>query len=211
MKAVAIAAVVIACLFLGYSPSSANETFEIVADSTLDGNSGHIMRVTETGAPVGASFFLFEESGMIRAYAYRIDGFTPWMLMPGPQYLCPANSMTIGQTWRSLDDEGQETVAEVVSQEMVTTAAGTFSCYKVQAEHVNNPGTTIGELWFSLGVGVVKQTDYVPEVWESELQVYHIAGGSGFFPLATGNVWEFMDVFSPVQATTWGAVKSKYN
>jgi len=214
MKRIAITAVVIVFMSLTGSPALAAQTFEITADSTLNGNDGYLMQITEPGEG-GSTMFLFEEAGKIRAFAERISGSSTWDIFSEPQYICQSTSMTVNDSWRFLDDEGEERVATVVTQESITTNAGTFSCYRVDIESATNPGTVITSLWFSSGVGLVREDDFyegtTPVDWRFELQSFSLAGGSGFFPLAVGNVWQYGEIILPVEFTTWGAIKAKYN
>jgi hypothetical protein len=207
-------AVFVVCLAAFGAPALAGQTFEIVADSTLDGNAGFLMQITEPGEN-GATVFMFEEAGMIRMYAMRAHGFDFWVVFPGGQYICPVSAMSINDTWRFLDDEGIETIATVIGLESITTAAGTFACYTVVVEDINNRGTVLQTLWFSSGIGLVREMDFfegpTPINWQSDLQSYNISGGSGFFPLAVGNRWDYAEITNPTQATTWGAIKSKYD
>ena len=208
MKSLVIVAAVI-CLFAANSPVQSDETFEIVADSTLDGNPGFILRITDPGYP-GFNLFVFEESEKIRFYAGREDGEPGWTVFSGFQYLCPSTTMNVSDSWRFLDDEVEETIATVVALEPVTTNAGTFPSYKVNIAHASNPTEVISIMWFSSGFGIVKQWDYFPEIWRSDLQEYSLVGGSGFFPLTLGNRWDYAEIQVPVEESTWGAIKALY-
>ncbi len=42
-------------------------------------------------------------------------------------------------------------------QEQVTTAAGTFPCYRIDIDLVSDPDATVQILWLSDGVGLVKE------------------------------------------------------
>jgi len=209
MKSSAICVLATLCLFLIASTALANESFTMTADSTMDGNDGVLMRITATGES-GSTMFLFEESGMVRAYAERDDATGTWEFAVGAQYICPTTSMTINDTWRALDEDGDETIATVVAQEMVTVTAGTFSCFKVEVAKVSASSTVIQELWFSSGVGIIRQTDTFPVPWQSDLFNFGLVGGSGFFPLSAGNIWNYQEITSPVESSTWGGVKALY-
>jgi hypothetical protein len=214
MKSFAIVAIVFASLFIISSPALADENFEIVADSTMDGHAGFLFQIRDPG---NSSFtmFVFEEAGKVRVYATRDFGTTSWNIQSGVQYICPVTSMSISDTWRFLDEEGSETVATVAALESITTAAGTYSCYKLDIEIVSDPGIVISSFWFSSGVGLVRHTNFVGGTtqidWQSDLLSFSLAGGSGFFPRATGNIWYYEEISSPVESTTWGNIKAKFN
>ena len=211
MKILTMLAVFLAFLITLPSLAFADETFEVTADSTLFGNPGFTVRIMEPGYPT-ETVFAFVEAEMIRIYAVREAG-SPWEVLPGSQFLCRATSMSIGNTWRFLnDDNDNETVATVVAQENVTTTAGTFSTFRVDVALASAPGTINESLWFSSGVGIVRFEEYIGGVldWKSDLFSDNIVGGLGFFPLAVGNQWVYGDINVPVVSTSWGAVKSKY-
>lgn len=213
MRIFAPIALASAALLAATSPAFSAQTFELYADSTMDGHNGSLMRVIEPGYG-GITVFFFEEEGKNRVYAERPLGSDAWTVKPGAQYICKSTTMTIGETWRFLDDGVEETQATVGAQESVTTDAGTFSCYRVDVERVSNPGTVIESLWFSDGVGLVKERDFfdgpTPSDWQAELLNYTIVGGSGFWPRSVGNVWNYKETILPVETTTWGAIKSEF-
>ena len=206
MRTFVIALVALALLCTLAASVVADETFEVVADSTINGNDGFLLRITEPGEG-GTTLFLFEEVGKIRAYAEREFGSAVWDIFSGAQYVCPATSMSLNDSWRALDDEGEETVANVVAQESITTGAGTFTCFKVDIARASNPNTITENLWFSSGTGLVRQYDTFPDDWQSDLQNVIITGGSGFFPLAVGNTWDYSEISTPLETSSWGAVK----
>jgi len=198
-------------VFLATAPSlsSADETFEVTADSTLSGNAGFIFNMIEADL-FTYDFFLFEESGKVRVFAVNFPGSSTWDIYSNVQYICPTTSMSIGETWRFVDDDN-ERVATVVAQESVTTVAGTFSTYKVAIARASAPGTITDTFWFSAGVGVIRSEAYSNGVLDQVLELYsYTVSGSGFLPLIVGNVWNYSDPV-PVKATSWGAVKSKYD
>jgi hypothetical protein len=212
MKTLAITAVVVCLAFIN-SPTLASETYEITSLGILDSNAGFNLRITEPGE-TGSTFFVFEEAGKIRMYAVKVDGEVDWTVFPDAQYLCQATSMSINDTWRFLDEDGAETVATVVAQQSVTTSAGTFSCFKVDVELASDLGAERESLWFSSGFGLVRDLDFfvgsVAITWQTDLISHNLAGGSGFFPLAVGNIWDYEETLLPVESTTWGAIKSKF-
>ena len=213
MKILTMLAMTLVFLITAPSLAFADHSLEITADSTLAGNPGFIVMITEPGFPIG-SFFVFEEAGKIRVFASREGGSPNWDILPGSQYLCRAITMSIGDTWRFLDDDsGGETVATVVAQENVTTTAGTFSTFKVDVALASDPGTINHSVYFSSGVGIIREEEYFAGVlnYRDSLFSSNIVGGSGFFPLAVGNQADYAEDIVPVEATSWGAVKSKYN
>jgi hypothetical protein len=197
------------CVLATANPAAAqNEYLHMYADSTLDGNDGTLIWIVEDGDTNGSAF-LFDDGGMIRVYAFRDKGM-PWQVFPGSQFLCPASSMAINDSWRALDEDGDAATSTVVAQESVTVPAGTFPCYRIEVVRDIAPSTVIQEIWFSDGVGLVKQTDTFPVPWVSVLFSYQVNSGSGFFPLGPGNIWNYQDVTTPVESKTWGGVKALY-
>jgi hypothetical protein len=181
-------------------------TQTITADSTMDGNAGVILRVVEYGYSDN-DVFTFEEAGKYRVYAVRDYG-SQWEYMPPEVYYCPVSSMTIGETWRHVGYEGEETQATVALQEQVTTAAGTFSCYKIDIHVVSNPGAIVQTLWLSSGVGLVKEGFFdASGYWIYELTDYSVSG-TGFIPGDVGNIWNYSSSFVGTTETSWGAIKS---
>lgn len=213
MKSFAITVIALACLLLSGSASRADITFEVTAASTLGPYSGYELTISEPSSP-DFTYFVFEDAGMIRVYAFKIEGLVDWTLVTGEQFLCPATSMNINDTWRFIDDGVSETVATVAAQEAVDTDAGTFSCYRVDIEWVDDPGTVRESLWFSSGAGLIQDRDFYDGTqesnWQAELIDYIIVAGLGYFPLAVGNIWTYKETYLPVAASTWGAIKSAY-
>jgi len=208
MKTSATAVLLAVCvLAVGLPTQAQNETFHMYADSTMDGNDGTLMWIIEEGDT--STGFLFEDGGMIRVYAFRGAGM-PWEIFSGAQFLCPASSMSINDSWRALDEDGDATTSTVVAQESITVPAGTFLCYRIEVVKDIAPSTVIQNVWFSDGVGLVKQTDTFPVVWVSVLFSFQVPSGSGFFPRGPGNIWNYQDVTTPVESKTWGAVKALY-
>jgi len=212
MKTFVLSAAVAALFLAAGFPAQANEIFEMYADSTMDGHAGVLMRTTDNGV-IDATLFLFEEAGMIRAYAEREFGSPTWDIFSDAQYITPATSISIDDTWRFLDEQGSETVATAVAMESITTPAGTFSCYRADVEIVSDPGTVVSSMWVSSGIGLVRQMDFFQSSSPAQfdLQSSNLVGGSGFFPLAAGNIWEFTEIILPVESSSWGAIKAKYN
>ena len=203
-------ALAIICVFFCITPSSAmaqDLTHTFRADSIMDGNPGTIFRILEPGNP-GQDLFIFEEDGKYRIYALRVDG-SSWLVLTAGMYYSPVASMMIGETWRFIDhnDLVDETLATVVAQEDVTTAAGTFSCYKVEIHVVANPGVIVQTNWLSEGNGLIRESYFEGNgYWVSELNSYS-ATGTGFMPRVVGNIWYYSGDLVSTQETSWGKIK----
>jgi len=211
MRSTAIVlAIAVTCLFLCIYPSAGHaqgftQTFR--ADSTMDGHAGSIFRLTESGVP-GEDIFIFEEDGKNRVYALRVDG-SSWEVLSVGMYYCPVSSMTIGETWRFIDqnDLTDEAQATVVAQEEITTTAGTFSCYKVEVHVVANPGVIVQTNWFSDGAGLIRESIFEGSgYWISELSNYFVTG-TGFMPRVVGNWWTYSGQLVGTEETSWGGIK----
>ena len=179
------------------------------ADSTMDGNAGTIFRILEPGEP-GQDIFIFEEDGKYRIYALRVDG-SVWTVLSAGMYYSPVSSMTIGETWRFIDqnDLVDESLATVVAQEDVTTAAGTFSCYRIDITLVSDPGVVVQTNWLSNGTGLIRESYFEGNgYWVSDLSAYS-ATGTGFMPRVAGNWWSYAGHQVSTQETSWGAIKKQ--
>ncbi len=200
---------VLICLLLCVNPSAGlaqDITRTITADSTMDGHAGSILRIVEYSELQG-DYFVFEEEGKYRLYAFRDRG-SSWAYLPAGTFYCPVSSMTIGETWRAIDFGGEETLATVVAQEEVTVVAGTHLCYKIDIHLVSNPGAIVQILWVSDGLGLVKESYFETNgYWVSELRGY-MGTGTGFFPGDVGNYWEYSEAFVGTTESSWGAIKS---
>lgn len=206
------AILVLALTAAAATPVMADETLTVVADSTLAGQAGFVVH-SVYGDNTGESIFLTEESGKIRFYATREFGFSSWDIVASAQYLVPTSTLTIGDTWDYINTDNDEaTVARVGAEESVETAAGTFSCYRVDIERVAAPGTAYETMWFAAGVGFVRNQGFLNGSmdWRDELQSHAIAGGTGFMPLAAGNSWNYVEVPVATVITNWGELKSTY-
>lgn len=209
MKTLILLITTLGLLATAPSLARASETLEVYADSTLGTTNGFLMRITNTGV-LSQTVFVVEEAGKVRAYAFRAAGSSVWDLALGTQYLCQSQSMSIGNSWRFLNDDfDAETVATVAAQTNVTTAAGTFSTYRVDIALASAPGTVVESMYFAFGVGFVRDEGFLGGSldWQDELVSYSIAGGSGFFPLAIGNIWVHDEINLAVETRAWGAIK----
>ncbi len=199
-------------LLIAAAPAMADEVLTVAADSTLAGQAGWVVHSTPSNGS-GASIFLYEDASKLRFGANREYGSQEWNIVPTAQYFVPTAPMNVGDTWTSLaTDEGDETVAEVVSEETITTAAGTFDCLRVDVEMVSNPGVVLESYWFAWGVGFVRNEGFEAGVsdWRDEVSSYTIVGGTGYMPAAVGNTWTLEEIVVPNDGGSWGELKSLY-
>jgi hypothetical protein len=193
-------------------PAVADMTFTVTKDSTMDGNAGQLMRVSEPGFPSETYFIFVGQDDMVRVYAVRSDLDGTWTTPLTPVYLVPATTISAGQTWAFLPMGGAfQTVAEAITMEMVTTNAGSFISWRVDVTALGAPDTVLTTFWFASDVGWVKQVEYEAGkvVWRTELQTYDVSG-SGYLPLVIGNTWSYVGLEVPNQATSIGKIKGSY-
>jgi hypothetical protein len=212
MKRMRNTILVLTLILAAAAPVMADEVLTVVADSTLAGHAGFVAVSTST-EDSGGSIFLFEEAGKLRFYAQRGFGTTTWDIMTTAQYVVQTSAMTIGDTWTFIEDDfGNPTVARVGAQEQVTTALGTFDCYRVDIERVSEPGVALETMWFADGVGFVRSQGFLNGWmdWRDDLESYTNASGSGFMPMGVGNTWNFTPVAVANETTNWGNLKSLY-
>jgi hypothetical protein len=205
---IAASVLIVVILFLGSSGGNAQMTYIFRADSTMDGSAGTIFRITESGSP-GQDVFIIEEDDKYRVFALREDGAEWFNLIPA-QYFSPISSMTIGETWRFVNDNGtDETRATVVLQEEITTNAGSFLCYRIDIENLLEPGTVSQSMWLSDGAGMIREKYFEASgYWFNDLDNY-FAAGTGFMPRVVGNWWSYAGQLVGTEESSWGKIKKE--
>ena len=209
MRPIAIVLLLASTLSLA-SPPAAASTWTVTADSTMDGNAGSLLYISEEGFP-GVTYFTFEEDGKARAYAARPDGGA-WQVFTQPQYLVPVSSISAGMTWRFPgDDDSDDRQAEAITLESVSNNAGDFLAWRVDVARPTDPAGKYTSYWFAPGVGLVASVDYegFTPLWESSLESYSVTG-SGYFPTEVGNTWTYLEISVPNEPSSVGKVKSRY-
>lgn len=182
------------------SPASAYDwRLHCYADSTMDGHSGFLLNSDEPGW-VQETIFAFEEEGHIRLFAIRDNSTGDWDYLPEGSLIAPAAGDQIGAFWSTLPDElGRPQTSTLEAFESFTVPAGTFFGAKCVSRPIADPGTFSEVRHFTQGVGLMR--DLFPGDGADVLDSYFIAGGSGYFPLAVGNWWEYLwDEDVPISA-----------
>lgn len=170
--------------------ASAEFTMEVYADSTIAGNPGYLISLTDDDDPP-ETLFVFEEDGYIRTFAFREAGTQAWDILEPGYYLCPTSVPDIGDSWDYiLSGYEGATTSQVEGFEDLVLPAGNFNAVECVVRPVSDPGFIVEKMYFVDGVGLVME--YWPQDGvEDALNSYTIVGGSGLFPLAVGNTWVY--------------------
>ncbi|MDX2475570.1 MAG: FlgD immunoglobulin-like domain containing protein [Candidatus Krumholzibacteria bacterium] len=186
------------CLLMLSASSAFAYSFrlEITATGSLDGNAGYILESTDFANPP-EELFVFLESGKMRIYAIREAG-QPWDYFGPGTYFAPVASAGVGSTWGFMpDDFGNPSVATLEGIASETVPAGTFNAIWCVGRLVSDPAVIIEEAYFVSGTGLIRE--YFPaDSSTDELNSFNVVGGSGYFPLAVGNWWEYDQLASAV-------------
>lgn len=171
----------------------------VVADSTLVGQDGYILLREEPGESDHlANYFMVDEGGHIRFFANREAGAPDWTIHPDGWYFGPPPGAGIGDSWTTVPGNyGRPSRSTLHAYETVVVPAGTFDAVVcvVHPEAMGDAGPATNNVrHFADGVGLVR------EAWPwisgaNVLQSYSVVGGSGRFPLAVGNWWEFLQLW----------------
>lgn len=173
--------------------------FEVYADSTLAGQPGYLMHIDEPGA-VRETLFLYEEAGRVRVLASREDLQQDWQYYAPDTYLAPAVGEGVGTSWAFIPDTDYGLLtATLESFETRNVVAGPFSTATFITRANSAPEFDLEILSVAAGVGLVYEF-YFDEV-PIELGNYFLAGGTGYFPLAAGNWWEYVLPGTPAPDT----------
>ena len=183
------------------SASAFDWRLECYADSTLAGQPGFLL-ASDDPSWATETLFAFEEEGHIRIFASRYHGEDIWNFFPEGALISPAPGDGVGASWTTFPDGfGNPATSTLEAFENLTVPAGTlFSARCVHRPDID-PSTINEVMHWVDGVGMI--SDYYPGDGADVLTSYNIAGGSGYFPLAVGNWWEwdFILVASPVGDT----------
>jgi len=184
-------------IIAGYAASASAYSFrlEIVSSDTVDGHAGFVVSVDEPPDAIEELFF-FMESGQVRFYAWREAG-SVWETSPSEvKFLTPPADAVVGTSWNFLPDELGDQIATLEAFDSITTPAGTFSSAKCVARYIGD--SEVNEIaHFASGTGLIREY-FVNDQVVDELTDFNIVSGSGYFPLAVGNWWEFEGTISAV-------------
>jgi hypothetical protein len=169
--------------------------FEVYADSTLAGIPGFLMYVDEADpGDLDQTIFLATGSGQLRVVGIRDQGDVDWFILPMEMYLGPGPDQVTGDTWDTLpDDLGRLNYSTFEEIENTTVPAGSFTAALCLSRpyDLGGQGYPVTEAQhFVSGIGLIRDYWLIPQDAD-ELVSYNIAGGSGHFPLAVGNWWEY--------------------
>ena len=81
----------------------------------------------------------------------------------------------------------------------VETPCGVFDgCHVWTVKYADDNGVSIYKTYYKEGVGIVRHERKMDGVTDVRLlKSYHVAGGKGLLPLASGNRWEYADLYAP--------------
>ncbi len=163
------------------------QTLEFRMDSTgtMGGNQGYFLFCSSNDT-LYETDFMFEESGYVRWYAFEESYQSGFTSLPGGTYQVKIDSLRIGDSWTSWI--GEPTTAVVADTETITVPAGTFFAYVINHYLNSIPDSITGKMYLVKNVGWVR---IIVRGGGVDLASYSIAGGSGYFPLAVGNYWNF--------------------
>lgn len=188
-KMLMLALVVLTLAGLTTTASAYDWRLHCYADSTMDGHSGYLLDSIEPGW-VHETIFVFPEDGHIRIYAIRDESSGEWEYLPAGSLIAPETGDQIGAFWSTLpDDVGGPQTSTLEAFENFTVPAGSFFGAKCVSRPIADPSTFTEVRHFTQGVGLMR--DFFPGDGADILESYFIAGGSGYFPLAIGNWWEY--------------------
>ncbi len=198
------------------SAAAAYSLFEVYADTTMGGQAGFLMTIADSSDYYDEDldewidflelerFFMIEEAGHARFYAFYDPDTSTWIMADPGYYLGPAPGEIPGNTWSTLPDDWDRASYSTLDRiENRVVPAGTF----ISAICIIRPtppaadGPDVTEYrHFSLGVGMIFDS-WTADGWEDELINYSVVGGTGYFPLAVGNWWEFAGSESGLSGT----------
>ncbi len=140
------------------SVALAEFTIEVYADSTLSGNPGYLVSLTEDDDP-SETLFVFEEEGYLRTFAFREANTQAWDILEPDQYICPTSVPDIGDSWSySLSGYDGPTTSHVEGFEDLELEAGDFNAVECVVRPDMDPGFIVEKMYFVDGVGLVIHT-----------------------------------------------------
>ena len=170
--------------------------FEIYADSTLAGQPGFLLNIDEPGVPT-ETLFLYEDAGRVRVLALREDFSPDWEFYAPNTYLAPAVGEAAGTTWAFIPNDFDGLLTATLERfGNRTVPAGTFFTALCINRPVSAPGVDLEAIFFAADVGLITEF-YFGEGEHLRLLNYSLMGGSGYFPLAVGNWWDYEVYFEP--------------
>jgi len=186
-------------LCLGIVPLAQADMFwDVYADSTLAGQDGYLLKLTDESGE-GFTIFIIEELGHKRLVAERMFGNDDWEIFPEGWYVGPGPDDSIGSHWTTIaDDLGRPSSEYFESIEPYSGPLGTLITARCVTRPDEDTDTYSGVRYFGQGIGIV--AEYWPEDGTDVLTDFSIVGGSGYFPMAVGNTWTYgwIDDTSPV-------------
>ena len=155
--------------------------------------------------------YCFDEGEYVRYYALMPPGGSVFVI-PSVCYIAK-RELQVGDSWDFWigDESGMVYEAEVVALEALTTPFGHFPEVYITEYTDPGSGTLQSRGFHSMDVGLVRLESLDAGVNYELLGIPAPLGGSGAFPLAVGNRWEYGIDLVPVESTTWSEIKAQYH
>jgi len=193
-------------------PAHALDRFSIEPlPTSYGGNDGFTLRAESTGESA-EEFFLYEANGLVTFGAAR-EVPDPFEAIASGAALVPIAPVVTppGGTFPFLEDCSAQT-ATYMGMIEITVPAGTFMTYRFDVGDSCTPGA-VERFYWADGVGLVRIAAY-NEFGEfddaSVLSTYTINGGTGLFPRAMGNEWNFTAGTVETETGSVGTLKARF-
>lgn len=204
-----LAIALIALLFV--SPSfSWDFAIEITGTEVIDSETAFAVEF-HSPAGLAETNYCFDEGGYVRYYALMPPGGSVF-IVPSVCYIAK-HELQVGDSWDSWmgDVDGSVCTAEVVALEALTTPYGHFPEVYVVEHTEPGSGTPHSRFIHCMDVGIVRLEFRDFGVNYELLDISAPLGGSGAFPLAVGNRWEYGLNSVSAESDTWSEIKALYH
>ena len=205
-----LALVLLICLFA--HPAEAQRSLSILATPTsFGGEDGHVLQVDSPGDAI-EEFFLIETDGLVEFLAWRQPPAL-FESLGGFQYLTPITTGDVvpGMSFWFIEGDCGLQLMTYMGMVELTVPAGTFMTYQFNVPDSCAAGKQQRFFWAD-GVGLVRQAEYSSGIFDQAwvLNSHTLNGGSGLFPRAAGNLWEYTAGSVASDQASVGTLKAKF-
>lgn len=188
--------ILVAFMIVSVLQSEASATswrLEVIAQANLDGHDGYLITSQDEAAQPD-TLFVVDEFGYSRLLARKSAGGADWISVVPAAYLGPSMNVKVRDTWAYPPDEAGSARYATHEGYSLFTFQGTLHLSLIcLVRTYANPGVISENVSYIAGIGLMGRR-IGSELHRDSLASFAIAGGTGYFPLAVGNWWEYESV-----------------